>query len=251
MNIDANKRLEENIEEKERLKKRYLDNLYIQNLAKMIEIEGFYRLERRYIISKLLYSILGAFEEIERRKGLQYNDILLMTPDELQRVLIEGITVDLLGRKRYSLFYGKSKNLNVFDGTAAIEFAQKLGIMGVEEEKTGRDVKAVVEGTTASFGLSNQRVILGTAVVVRNKEDFQKIAKGTILVAAETTPDYVPLFKMVKAVVTEHGGITSHAAIVSRELGLPRIVAAKGLLSKVNDGDSIELDIVNGRVRRI
>jgi len=232
-------------EEKENLKRKYLEEPYMQNLARMIEIEGFYRLERRYIISKLLYSMLGAFKEIERKKGMLYNNILLMTPDELQQVLIEGASINLSERTEYSVFHGHAKELRVIDGTIALDFAKEIGI--IEETIVGD----VIEGTTASVGLPDQKIIQGLAVIVKNKEDFSKIKEGTILVASETTPDYIPLFKMVKAIITEHGGITSHAAIVSREMGVPCIVAAKGLLSMVKDGDAIQLDIEEGKIKKI
>ena len=75
--------------------------------------------------------------------------------------------------------------------------------------------------------------------------------KGDILVAVTTHPDYVPAMQKAAAIVTEEGGILSHAAIVSREIRIPCIVGTKQVTKVLKDGDLIEVDANKGIVRKL
>ena len=74
---------------------------------------------------------------------------------------------------------------------------------------------------------------------------------GNILVALRTDPGWAPLFPVCKGVLVERGSILSHAAIVTRELGIPCIVGIAGLTERLRDGDSIEMDPAAGTVVRL
>lgn len=73
--------------------------------------------------------------------------------------------------------------------------------------------------------------------------------EGEILVTGMTRPEYVPLMKKAAAIVTDEGGITCHAAIVSRELKKPCIIGTKIATQVLNDGDLVEVDAERGVVR--
>ncbi len=75
--------------------------------------------------------------------------------------------------------------------------------------------------------------------------------KGDILVSIATDPDIVPAMKKAAAIVTEQGGVTSHAAIVSRELGTPCVIGTKIATKVFKDGDLVEVDAVKGIVKLI
>ena len=72
--------------------------------------------------------------------------------------------------------------------------------------------------------------------------------KGEVLVTEMTTPDFVPAMKKAVAIITNTGGMTCHAAIVSRELGVPCIVGTKNATSVLHDGQLITVDAVMGKV---
>ena len=94
-----------------------------------------------------------------------------------------------------------------------------------------KEENIIATGDPASPGISSGPVkILGSA------KEIGKIQQGDILVAEQTNPDYVPAMKKASAIVTERGGRTSHAAIVSRELGIPAVVGTEGIMKKVKDG---------------
>ena len=93
--------------------------------------------------------------------------------------------------------------------------------------------------------------VKGTVKVVLSKNDFYKFEKGEILVAPSTTPDYILLMKKAGAIVTNEGGLSSHAAIVSRELGVPCIIGTKIATKVLKDGDLVEVDAEKGTVKII
>jgi pyruvate,water dikinase len=102
----------------------------------------------------------------------------------------------------------------------------------------------VLQGTSASPG-----VAVGTARVIRGPEDFTRLAAGDVLVCTTTTPAWTPLFASAGALVTDTGGILSHAAIVAREYGLPAVVGCDVATTAIDDGARVEVDGGAGRVR--
>jgi pyruvate,water dikinase len=103
-----------------------------------------------------------------------------------------------------------------------------------------------LQGSGASPGQAQ-----GTARIVRGTPGFSRIQPGDVLVAATTTPAWTPLFPSLAALVTETGGILSHAAIVAREYGIPAVVAATGATDFVPDGARIRVDGTRGSVELI
>ncbi len=116
----------------------------------------------------------------------------------------------------------------------------------VKEEKEVTSVenrKVLVKGLAASPGIAS-----GTARVILDVKDSGNFKKGDILVTRMTDPDWVPVMKIASAIVTDEGGITSHAAIVSRELGIPAIVGTKEGTKVIRDGQEITVDATRGIV---
>lgn len=101
----------------------------------------------------------------------------------------------------------------------------------------------IVSGSPASPGIG-----VGPVRILKSPSEIAKLHKGDILVASQTNPDYVPAMKKAAAIVTERGGRTSHAAIVSRELGVPAVVGAEGALKLLKDGMIISVDGGKGEV---
>jgi pyruvate, water dikinase len=101
--------------------------------------------------------------------------------------------------------------------------------------------KIVVKGQ--SIG---QQIGAGKAQVAANIKDIKSFQKGDILVTPMTDPDWVPLMKKAAAIVTDRGGRTSHAAIVSRELGIPAIVGTENASSVIKSGQQITVDCSQG-----
>jgi phosphoenolpyruvate synthase/pyruvate phosphate dikinase len=92
-------------------------------------------------------------------------------------------------------------------------------------------------------------IVKGIVRVCRTTDDIKLFKQGEILVANQTTPEYVPAMKKAMAIITDQGGITCHAAIVSRELKLPAIIGTKIATKVLKDGDYVEVDANTGVVK--
>ena len=99
--------------------------------------------------------------------------------------------------------------------------------------------------------IGNKGFARGIARIVLDINKSDHFKRGDILVAGMTRPEYVPLMKKAAAIVTDEGGITCHAAIVSRELGKPCIIGAKIATKVLKDGDLVEVDAEKGVVKVI
>jgi len=87
--------------------------------------------------------------------------------------------------------------------------------------------------------------------IIFDVNEMDRVKNGDILVTGMTTPNFVPAMKRAGAIVTNDGGITCHAAIVSRELGVPCIIGTRMATKILKDGDLVEVDAENGIVRKI
>lgn len=110
----------------------------------------------------------------------------------------------------------------------------------LDEEKKG---KLILEGLGASPGVAS-----GKVVIIKNPGEIDKVKEGDILVAVMTNPDYVPAMRRASAIVTDEGGRTSHAAIVSRELGVPAVVGSVHATVYLKNGELITVDGSEGKI---
>lgn len=91
--------------------------------------------------------------------------------------------------------------------------------------------------------------VTGKVRVISNVPDMDKFKQGEILVTNNTTPEFVPLMKKAKAIITEQGGVTTHAAIVSRELNVPCVIGVKNVVRILKNGNKVELNANKGKIK--
>ncbi|MEU9148146.1 PEP/pyruvate-binding domain-containing protein [Streptomyces sp. NPDC048349] len=103
----------------------------------------------------------------------------------------------------------------------------------------------LLRGTAGSAGITE-----GPVRVVHGPDGFAALRNGDVLVAPYTSPAWTPLFRRAAAVVTDTGGVASHAAIVAREYGIPAVMAAVDATSRLTDGQRIRVDGDHGLVLR-
>ncbi len=111
----------------------------------------------------------------------------------------------------------------------------------VKKKKLETKKEILLKGIAASPGIAS-----GPVKIISSIKDAEKVVKGNILVAEMTSPDLVPTMNKCAAIVTDKGGTTSHAAIVSREMGIPCIVGTKGATEQLKDGNIITVDGTSG-----
>ncbi len=112
-----------------------------------------------------------------------------------------------------------------------------------KEPQAELDGTVITEGMAASPGIAS-----GVVKIIHSMEDLEKIKTGDILVTTMTNPDMVVSMQKAAAILTSEGGVTAHAAIVSREMGIPAIVGAQNALDLLKDGDEITIDGYTGKV---
>ncbi len=106
--------------------------------------------------------------------------------------------------------------------------------------------KALVSGSPVGAKIGS-----GRANVIHDVKDIHKFRKGDVLVTQMTDPDWEPIMKIASAIVTNEGGRTSHAAIVSRELGIPAIVGAEGATRAIPHGKTVTVSCAEGDVGNV
>lgn len=103
------------------------------------------------------------------------------------------------------------------------------------------------KGKTLVKGLSiGDKIVSGRVCLIESARDIGKFVDGSVLVTSTTDPDWVPIMKRAAAIVTDHGGRTSHAAIVSRELGLPAIVGTGDATHLLHTGQDVTVSCAEG-----
>ncbi len=142
----------------------------------------------------------------------------------------------------------KAEIMPVIRGSKPMSMIEDKGVLSEPEPtpaSSGQKPEVILKGLPASPGIA-----AGKAKVLKGPEEIGKVKSGDILVAAMTSPDYVPAMKKAAAIVTDEGGITSHAAIVSRELGIPCVVGTSRATKEISEGMEITVDGRSGLVYR-
>ena len=167
------------------------------------------------------------------------DDVWMLERDELRRALTDAPDLRaLVAERREGQARGLAEGVQPFLGEPPDERTRDT----VVESFYGSGGTAL-KGAGASPGVAE-----GVARVVADASDFARIQSGDILVTTMTTPAWTPLFPSLAGLVTETGGILSHAAVVAREYGLPAVVGAAGAVSAIPDGKRVRIDGTSGAI---
>jgi phosphohistidine swiveling domain-containing protein len=167
------------------------------------------------------------------------DDVWMLERRELRTALVEPVELrTIVSRRREELRRGRTEEPRAYLGEPP-EARERDSVV----EKFYGSAGSALSGAGASPG-----VVEGTARVVAGSADFSRIRNGDILVATTTTPAWTPLFPALGGLVTETGGILSHAAVVAREYRLPAVVGAAGATRAIADGARVRVDGTAGTV---
>jgi len=213
-----------------------------KDFKKLVEIVHYfsYLKEMRDDYRRHAYYLWFPFwQEVGKRLSLTAEEATCLIEPELIAALNEGKDFrDLAKRrsKRYALWFKEGK-LKVYAGDETKEVEQLITPLKTSSEITG-------------FAASKGKVT-GRVNVIYHQGEFAKFKDGDILVTTMTHPEFLLIMKKSAAIVTDEGGITSHAAIVARELGVPCIIGTKIATKVLKDGELVEVDANKGIVRKI
>lgn len=191
-----------------------------------------------FLKSQFLFELL--FEKISQGNKIDIDVLRFSLPEEIISYL-KTDKIDeakIVQRKKYSLV------LSGIDGHKIYYNDEALSIENKELAFGNKEVFSLIKGIPASLGK-----VVGRAVVAYSSDEaMKKIQKGDILVTSMTRPDFVPAMKIAGAIVTNEGGMTCHASIVSREFKIPCIVGTRVATKIINDGDIVEVNGNHGIV---
>ena len=159
-----------------------------------------------------------------------------------------AVKIAKIGQKLHN-HYGKPQDIEFAIQKDHIYIVQTRPITTIISNQKTLDgqskitVKPDLIGESASPGNAS-----GVVIIIRSPKDINRAQKGQILVTPMTSPDFVPAMKKVNGIITDKGGQTSHAAIVSRELGVPCVVGTKTATKLLKDGDIVTLNGTTGEV---
>ncbi len=221
----------------------------------------------RYIVDKNSFKVLNvniARQEVMLVKG-KVKDEWLEVPEELQekQKLSTSEIAELAGLGvKIEQHYGFPQDMEwAVEGgkvfivqSRAITTLKKIGV-DVSKSSASAGGESVAENVLIQGFGASPGVGSGVARVILDVKELYKLKNGEVLVTKMTTPDFVPAMKRASAIVTDEGGITCHAAIVSRELGVPCIVGTEKATKILKDGEMITVDagsgvVLEGEVKR-
>ena len=231
-----------NKQKKQQALKRINADRKLRNLVSMVDKLAHMQDYRKMGVLRTNHIFFSIIKRLAKEKSLPYKDMLYLTPLELWKILQKKkkINIEELRKRRKGCVYvATQRGIEIFTGQ---DFKKLYGPPFFL--KASRVKK--IAGTCAYPGK-----VCGRVKVFLSQKDFTLMKKGMILVANNTTPDYVPAMKKASAIITDQGGLTAHAAIVSRELETPCVIGTKIATRALKDGDRVEVNADKGIVKKL
>lgn len=219
------------------------DDPYLTSLVKTTNEAVFFRSYRTEMYYSSPFYNHNLLSEVSHRLGLsRHDDYVWLYSMEISNFLINKEVADqklIEARKTGCCFLSDfdGKN-NHWDGPEA-----KIAFDFYQESRTEESAQAGLTGHGSFPG-----IVEGDVVVVRNESDLGKVKNGDIIVTHSTNINFVAYLRKVSAIITEEGGILSHASVISRELEIPCIVGTRIATKILKDGDKVLVNADTGIV---
>jgi len=222
-----------------------------QTLQELIDITQdylFLRTDRTDTLRIILYDMRGFLEEIGRRANWKYEEVIYLTPDELL-MFLNGDRLP----PRSTIQERQKHFLILTKGEGPIDLVSEADeIRRIIDEELGPERERVEEGELVVRGTGvYPGVVTGPVKLIESVAEGRKMEEGDILVTTMTTPEMVEIYHKAKGIVTDEGGITCHAAIISRELKIPCVIGTGEATSVFSDGMLVEVNSKEGVVKSV
>ncbi|MBW2978021.1 hypothetical protein KY331_04205 [Candidatus Woesearchaeota archaeon] len=235
--VTTDKQLKDNAEKKKKL---YNELKLDEKFIDLLEITDFFTLwqdERKIMILRGNVAMEKFVHELAKRAKISVNNLKYLLPDELKDLKSIDENMLIERRKGSVILYHLNQRILLSDGDY-LDFRRNMLNQRKED-----DVKEL-NGMCASIGKA-----IGRVKVCLNKEDIPKVKQGDILVTSMTRPEFVPAMRKAAAIVTDEGGLTCHAAVISRELKKPCVIATKNATKVLKDGDLVDVNANHSMVK--
>lgn len=206
--------------------------IYCKGLGKDAQFYEFYCLEE-------------LLKEMGRRTGLTLEQTKFLTITDLETALLKkkDLSDKANQNRKYSIHFAEAGKTLFYNGNQGVKIRSKLKFV---DPTTLAHSEEKIKGQPAFAGYAK-----GKVKIVNTPQEMIKMHQGDVLVSHMTNPDIVPAMKKASAIVTDLGGITCHAAIVSRELKVPCVIGTKIATQVFKDGDIVEVDAAKGIVKLV
>jgi len=222
------------------------------SIAKLAEILSFsiWMQDHRKGIAWWSSDVATQFSKhLAKRLGVPLEDILHYSADEWREAFAIGkkLSDKVFNQRKNKLYvmYSRKGFYTFLAGTEAKRIAKHFASL---KHENGNQQTDSLSGTVVSKGST---IIKGVVRVIHSARQSNRLKRGEILVAPMTSPDYISAMRLAKAVITDVGGLMSHAAIVSRELGIPCIVNTKIATKILKNGDRVTINTKSGTVIKL
>lgn len=224
----------------------------------------------RYTVFKPLLDKPGVLPVIEKTRGAKaikmvYDEggskstrVVETTASERRKLVLTDDEIAELGRWALAVeqHYGRAMDIewakDGHDGLLYLVQARPETVQSGRSQSNLLVYRLKDKDTPISTGAAiGSAIATGKACVIRKPEDIERFVDGAILVTDNTDPDWVPVMKRASGIVTDHGGNTSHAAIVSRELGVPAVVGTGDASRLIEDGQDITISCAEGEIGKV
>ena len=207
---------------------------------------------------KLVYNTQGQSGVHDEAVPADQQNKFVLTDDEILEVSRICLSIEKLYSQKAGAWQpqdiewakdGQDGKIYIVQARPETVYSQKQTIQTFTTYQLRKDDQTNLLKNIILTGISvGQSIVCGIARVINSIKDIDQVKKGDILVTDMTDPDWVPIMKKVSGIITNSGGRTCHAAIVSRELSIPAIVGTQYATEKIKNGQKITLDTSSGAV---
>ena len=234
--------------QKRQLLNKYRLGANVGQIAKMLGFCVWWQDLRKYYIFLANHHITLFAREASRRYRVPLADLFFYSAAEFGQLLLVGrrITAAEIRRRHraVAVYYREQNNARHYLSGVAAEAA----IRPFLAKRAGK-AATVLSGLVVSVG----KTVVAPVCVITSGKQLRTMKRGAVLVAPMTAPDYVVAMRKASAIITDEGGMTSHTAIVARELRVPCIVGTRIATTVLKNGDMVEVNTSagNGTVKKI
>ncbi|MBP6944798.1 hypothetical protein KBD61_04890 [Patescibacteria group bacterium] len=212
-----------------------------ENPLAFFQLLTYWREHRKKVNLMGIHILLSLLAELEKKTGIPKETLAYLAPEEFSGVQRGIVSKETLEQRRTQgvMIIIKEEGYHLLIDKEAASLKQEC-----ESSIEHPEAPTILYGQIACQGYAK-----GKARIMLSEKDFARFEDGDILVTSMTRPEFVPLMHRAAGIITNEGGITCHAAIVSRELNKPCLIGTRKATDLIKEGDLIEVRAHHGTVR--